>query len=381
MNVKRGILCILAATTTAGCDPASEGRVLPQVTERSGVEHAVHRDLPPLLDPSHAWALRAVRTVPTSAGGEPTIFDAAAVLPLPDGSILVHDPMADRPLVHLAPGGGGVLRRFGARGKGPGELGPRVLLSLASEGGEYRVYDPANQQVHSYDTDGDWIGSRRMELDGWALELQAAPGGGALLQTLQRSPDGWWNELHVLDGDAAPATEFMTLPTPAPGSEPGSIQKGRVLWASFPGGVVSMWSSLPRFEVHDSAGRLARVVDLPFEARDLTDRDIAIQIERVGALASRLEPGPAALTNMLYPVNDTVVGMFVSSLWGAEGDPELPAEAILWRLFSLRGEYLGWVEQPEDFRFLGPGRGTMWARILDANAEPVIVELELVRAK
>lgn len=381
MNSKLCIPCILAVTAVIGCEPASEGRVLPQVTERGGVEYAVHQYLPTLLDPAHAWALRAVRTIPTSSGGEPAIFDAVAVLPLPDGSILVHDPMADRPLVQIEPATGAVLRRFGVGGKGPGELGPRVLLTLAAGGDEYRVYDPANQQVHSFAGKGDWIGSRRLELDGWALELQAAPGGGALLQTLQRSPESWWNELHLLDEDAESASEFMTLPAPARGSAPGKIQKGRVLWASFPSGVVSMWSTTPQMEVHDVTGRLSRVVNLPLEVRNLTDQDIALQVKRVGALASRLEPGPAALTNMLYPVNDTIVGMVVSSLWRAEGDPELSAETILWRLFSLTGEYLGWVEQPADFRFLGSGHGTIWARILDARAEPLILELALVRAK
>jgi hypothetical protein len=171
----------------------------------------------------------------------------------------------------------------------------------------------------------------------------------------------------------------MRLPEPQPGAELGSIQKGRALWAVLPRAVVAMWSTVSSVEVHDSAGRLIRTIRLPLTRRVLTERDIAVQVKRYGSMARGLEPGPAALTNMLYAVNDSVFGMLMSGLWGAAEDPPLPDGSKFWRLFSVTGEYLGVVRQPDGFRYLGRGDGTLWARVLDENAEPVIVEFELAR--
>jgi hypothetical protein len=141
-----------------------------------------------------------------------------------------------------------------------------------------------------------------------------------------------------------------------------------------------MWSDRPSIEVYDQQGRLARRIELPLSRRTLTEADVARERARVGAMAASLRPGSAALTNVLYPVNDSVFGMFTSALWGAAEDPPIPEDVIYWRLFTLRGEYVGFLRQPDDFRFLGVGAGTMWARLLDARLEPRVVELRLERA-
>ena len=332
----RILLSLLALL--AGCAPSSDERVLPALSSTDGVELAVVPDLPSALDPARVWTLRARhRILTTTEGGDPIIWDARRVLPLRDGTILVHDPMAEPPLVQIDVSTGEGVRWFGRSGEGPGELGPGVVMTLADSGDRYEVYDASNQQVHTYSDTGEWLGSSSLELDGWAMDLQPGPRGGALLQSLQRSDEAWWNELKEIQSGHVRSGEFMRLPEPPPGAEPGPIQKGRALWAVLPDAVVAMWSTAPSIAVHDSAGELIRVIRLPLTRRVLTERDIAVQIARHGSIARTLEPGPAALTNMLYSVNDSVFGMFMSNLWGAEEDPPLPEGSIILAPLHVEG--------------------------------------------
>jgi hypothetical protein len=139
-----------------------------------------------------------------------------------------------------------------------------------------------------------------------------------------------------------------------------------------------MWAYLPSVRVHAADGSLIREIRLPFTRRVMTPAEIEAQIAQFGEIARGLRPGPMGLTNVLYAAGDTVFGMFLAGMWRAAEDPVLPP-GIWWRLFTLRGAYVGVVEQPEDFRYLGQGDGTFWARVLDENAYPVLQELELVR--
>lgn len=81
---------------------------------------------------------------------------------------------------------------------------------------------------------------------------------------------------------------------------------------------------------------------------------------------------------MLYQVGDSTFGMLTSRLWRAKQDPVIPAGELLWRLFTVRGAYVGVVRQPPDFRYLGRGVGTIWVRTLDGRGVPVLQELRLV---
>jgi hypothetical protein len=246
----------------------------------------------------------------------------------------------------------------------------------------FEVLDGENGQVHRYDLAGRWLASERVTMAGWPVAASIAPNArGFLLQILMGEAGAWWHELVGVSPGSQTVSSFARLPTPSRDAEPGYLQKGRPLWAVVGRSVVTMWSDRPSIEVHDQDGMVRRRIELPLTRRDLTERDVAHQVARVGALASSLRPGSAALTNMLYPLSDTVFGMFVSNLWRAEEDPVLPEEAIYWRLLTLHGEYLGFVRQPADFRFLGLGSGSIWARLLDERLEPRLVEFELVNTE
>ncbi|MCP5116843.1 MAG: hypothetical protein GY953_38955, partial [bacterium] len=223
------------------------------------------------------------------------------------------------------------------------------------------------------------VGSEALDLSSFAGKGLAVRGRGFLLESLRVNEDEWHRELDRVDVSTG-AIEFAArLPEPPPYGEPGRIQRGRVLWTALEGQIVAMWSDRARVEVYDGTGGVVREIRLPMTRRTLTERDIQQQVEHYGGIARTLEPGTAALTNELYTVNDTVFGMFTSELWKSAEDPPLPVGAIWWRLFSVRGEYLGVVQLPEDFRPLGRSESGLWARVLDDTGYPLIQELELVR--
>jgi hypothetical protein len=327
------------------------------------------------------WEFRPRRRISTLSPGssEPVIFNPSAALLLRNGLLLVLDPSATKPLLLMKPEDGTVVARFGATGEGPGELGD--ILTLAESDGRIEVLDSSNRQLHRFSLSGDYLGSSRLTVGAQPWGGAGAPDGHGYLAEVVHPDDGWRREL-VRIQTAGGTAQPLAVPLPTPGSKgtTSGIQSGRALWAVVGTHVVTMWSAQPSLEVYDENGTLVRQVQLPLTRRDLTERDIAQQVKRYGSYASTLRPGSIALTNVLYPAGDSIVGMFMTALWHAAEDPPFPAEARYWRLFTLRGEYVGVVRLPDDFWFLGTEGDGVWARVLDESMTPVIVELELARA-
>lgn len=375
--------CVAAACAVfvVGCRGTSTRRILPDLSVVDGVAQAQLSALPTPLDPTFTWTFRAVRSVRTVVKGasEPLVYDPAQVLQLRGGDLLVYDPDADRPLVIMNPASGSVVRRFGRKGRGPGEMNRNVLLAQGDDG-SLSVVDGSNRRIHRYTSDGEWLGDDPIDASQpLGPSLSPRPGGGGFLTSgLQMEETGWHRDLLLIDSTGSPVRRLAGLPAPAPASDlPGHIQKGRVLWTVVGNHVVAMWSGRPRVTIYDRDGTRVRVIQLPLTERQLTDREISLRIKQSGGVAGFLRPGPIALTNMLYAVNDSVFGMLLSNLWHAAEDPPLPDEATYWRLFTVRGEYIGTVEQPSDFWVLGRGHGTLWVRVLDDDAQPVIEEVRL----
>ena len=380
----RGVphVCVLVVCL-AGCGDAARTRILPEIAAEEGIEVATLKALPTPLDESWLWSLRSVRQVRTAhaADQEPLLYQPRAVLELRDGLLLVHDPMASRVFVILDLSADTAVNRFGRSGEGPGELSGDIALSESLDG-EIVVADRGNLQLHRYARSGEWLGSQRLEFQGWPLAggFQRGPGLGRFVALLLNQEDqSRWNELAEIDLGSTTSRAFLRFPDFPPEAGPGTIHRGRQLWTVLEDHVIAMWSGDPTVTVFDSSGRIERRIILPLSTSRLTTSDIEREVARVGSIARQLEPGPRPMTNMLYAVNDSVFGMFVSALWHAAEDPPLPSGKIYWRLFTVRGEYLGVAEQPEDFRLLGRGQNTLWANLLDEAGYPVVAELELVR--
>lgn len=386
VELGRWVGAAACALFAGGCGGPSGRRIPPKVSIRDGVAEAQVPTLPAPLDPSFMWTFRVVRSVATVAAGsgEPLVFDPTRVLTLRDGDLLIDDPEAARPLVMVNPTTGSVVRRFGRKGRGPGELGGRVLLVEARDG-SLDALDGSNRRIHRYTSEGMWLGDDPIEASDLVGKIRRRPGGGGYLTTgLRWSGGRWGRELLLIDSSGSGVRRLADLPAPGPRAGlPGQhIQNGRTLWTVVGSSIVAMWSNRPRVLVYDRDGKRVRVIRLPMTRRRLTDRDIALQVKRDGPMARRiLRPGPIALTNMLYPVNDSVFGMLLSNLWRAAEDPPLPVGRMYWRLFTVRGAYLGTVEQPSDLRVLGEGEGALWVRVLDEAARPVLEEVRLARAR
>lgn len=372
---------ILLGFAVGSCGQSKPTRVLPRVERRDGVEIATLAQIPGVLEDEYLWRFRILREIITEGvepDAAPLVFDPISVLSLRSGDLLLHDPHADQPLVIVDPRDGSLVTRFGRTGQGPGELLSRIEIAQATDG-TIVAMDADNRQLHEYSENGTYVASQRLEVDAYPLKVLAWPeGSGFLVELFRRFEDGITRELGSVGFVSGAVQPFLQLPEPARGSEPGTIQRGRALWTILDKDVVVMRSDQPFVRIYDHDGVLIREIRFPWSNRVITEADISEQVAHYGDIARSLRPGPAALTNELYAINDSVFGMFLSSLWRAEEDPPLPAGRKLWRMFTLRGEYAGVVWLPEDFRFLGYGAGTIWARVLNESGIPVIQELELL---
>lgn len=372
---------VVSVSLIGACSQNSEDRFLPTVEVIDGIEVATLAGIPALLAPNQRWRFREVRRVYTvsDADSEPLVFDPAGVLSLSDGRLLVYDPTADRPLVILEPNTGNFLRRFGRKGQGPGELGGLLHLAQADDG-TVAILDGSNRRLHRYEKGGEQISSDQVDLRGFPRKAIFSPSsGGFLVETLHRMNGAFASQLELVDVESGRFKTYARLPDPPPDAEAGKIQQGRVVWTASTLGAVAMWSSAPVVSVYSLDGTLVRKVHLPLTKSHLTARDVQEQIREHGGVAASLRPGPTALTNELWAVNDSTFAMLVTSVWRAREDPAIPAGDRLWRLLTIRGEYLGWLRLPEEFRFLGLGNGTIWFRVLDSGANPVMVEAMLTR--
>lgn len=383
-RITTGVVWLLGLSA-ASCGPPERKDVLPSIEIRDGVEIATLSHIPGPLDPDYFWkweVLREIETVGADPTADPLVFNPMGAVPLRNGNLLVYDPHADRPLVILDLESGSALVRFGRNGQGPGELSERITLSEAADG-NIVVLDILNRQIHSYSAAGTSLGSRRLEADGFPLRTAAWQEAQAFqLELFRQTGQAVTYELESVDFDSGPVLPFIELPEPPPGWRLGYPQPGSALWTGLKHGLVVMRSDQPLVRVYDKDAALIREIRLPLSHRTITQADVRDQIAQHGDIArALLKTGPISLTNVLTTVNDTVFGMLLSDLRRAREDPRLPPGRMLWRMFTIRGAYVGVMWRPDDFSILWSGGGAVWARALDESGNPVIQEVRLVRAE
>lgn len=378
MNARVGGVIGALLCGTAAC--GAPDRLVPSVETNEGVSLATLASIPPADAPDHLWHLDPIRTVQISGpeGGDPALYLPTIVLSLSTGELFVHDDVQEGRLVLLDPETGAVLTRFGRTGNGPGELGAFLELS-EGESGVLEVLDPRNRQLHTFSRSGEWLSSESIDLGGGRKARRHPHDPGFLLEAFRETEGAWYTVLIHWQPGASTPEPLLTLPEPDDGVAPGRIQGGRVLWTLAGENIVTMWSARPTMLVFGLDGKLRRRIDLPWTRREITDRDIQEQAEHYGFHASGLRPGPAALTNEMYTVNDTIVGLYQSVLWRPAEDPAIPFGAPIWRLFTVSGEYVGVLSLPRDFLPLGRTGNSLWISTSDDDARPVLQEVELAR--
>jgi len=357
-------------------DPKSERTSFVRSTELiNGTEVVSLRALPSPLDPGFAWDLVPRRTFTLGPEDAPAVYDPRALLDL--GSVIVvSDPYSDSPLKLLDPATGELRVEFGRKGQGPGELGDRLVF-MRNGPDSFAVLDTNNRQVHRFTATGVQQESLPYQPPFTVASGYPMLGVGGLMVSY---PDGV-GSLAAFDSLGGYVATLAPLPEMPSTIEPGVITRGRPLVAALPGSAVTMFSGDPLVRVYELDGD-EREIRLPLSSRRLTNEDIDLAREEVGDyLASSLRPGPIALTNDIQPLGDTVFGLFLNDMWRAAGDPRLPAREVYWRLFTVAGEYLGTLRQPDGFRILGVGDGVVWARTLNDIGQPTISEFELHRVE
>ncbi len=378
MNHIRTVLtgCLMASTGLVACEGRTPGQSLDPTVHvaAGGVEIAEVPPLPDLRDPEYRWTWERRTTIATGDESDPAFYELSGVVQLSPTRLVAFDSFADQPLLEMDIPSGTVVRRMGHRGQGPGELGSGLIVVPLSDSA-FRVFDISNRQRHEF------VAGIQKPSQAWRPGFEPTggaylPGSGIIARTYLEKGDQWNSGYMLLDLNGDVVGPFAELPKRPADAEVGSLHRGRALDARLRSQIVTMWSSTPELEIHGDGGRLIRRIRLPLSNRRVS----ASEFEESAASGMPMaEPGSFALTNMLRTVNDTVFGIYTSDLWRAAEDPGLPSDLVLWRLFSSRGRYLGTVEQPDDYRLLGLGEGTIWARLLNEETFlPELVELKLV---
>jgi hypothetical protein len=373
---------LLVAGAIVGCGNGSGGDSDPVITMEAGLEVATPAGVPSPSDSRYEWEFSVLREVPAGVvgpGADPLVFNPVRALPLRDGTLLLHDPQADAPLIVVDPTEGTALHRFGRNGQGPGELSRVVDLSQDSDG-TLRIWARTNRQVLMYGPEGDYLGSERLDFSELPFKSLPHPSGRAhFVEVATGEPGAWVRRVAQAELNPPGLLAAVDLAEPGPGARGTGIQYGRALWTVLGEHVLTMRSERPVVTVYGLDGDLVREIRLPLTPRTLTESDIQEQITFYGPIANGLEPGPAALTNELYAANDSVFGLFLSGLWRAAEDPPIPAGEIWWRMFSVHGRYIGVVRVPEDLTWLWQGGDRYWAFRVTADGRPVLQELTLRR--
>lgn len=361
---------------TASHDEPIVRTVTPVVVRDGDTEIATLGQLPHLLDEDYRWSIELRHEFHGTDPVEPLVLDPRASTVLGDSLLILHDPASDTALsaITLA---SSELFRFGRSGRGPGELGPVIALG-AIPGGGFAAFDVVNRRVERFDATLQQLGGVPVELPTMSGKALPSPGRRSFFveSLLVTGQTDWTREAVEVDAISGAVGVRVPLPVPGPGVRIGTLQEGRTLWTIVGETLVSMSSDKPQVLVHDLMGRHVRTIVLPLGRREVTSAELNRLRDAHGGIANRIDTGPIALTNELYPVNDSVFAIYVSDLWRSAQDPELPPRETWWRLFTTRGAFLGAVNVPEGFRPLSAGGG-MWARLVDHVGFPVVAEVVL----
>ncbi len=114
-----------------------------------------------LCGPAHGqqWSAQRVASIGEDAGVSFGRISSMAVAP--DGRLFVLDGMESH--VHVFSAAGKLIRTFGRRGAGPGELSNLATEVLLSRG-QLVVVDPMNQRVNIFGDDGSFVRSRPLNM-------------------------------------------------------------------------------------------------------------------------------------------------------------------------------------------------------------------------
>lgn len=365
-------LSVFAVVLGSGCRVLSDGaRRDSATTVRDSAGVAVVENEFGEDPAASGWRLRPLLVLGDSLDGAP-FGEIRSMDVAPDGTILVLD-RADGRVTVWSPEGE-LLRSFGGRGSGPGEVVTPGYVRALGDGGAVvgEVFPP---RLHRYDSSGRHLGTRRVRppADGPALLATMARwrvrrSGEALVQLSYASPSHLDGTPVVL-GRLAEGDGIDTLLTWTERTTPARLPRifeADWSWDLGPDGGVVVAPGVPyELRLRDRTGALRRKIRLSAPAVRVTralerrarhrfferfaDEDVAEPVLR--ELGDRLEVAPT-LPHVQGVHRSQEGGRIWVEAPTAERTGELE-EVGAWDVFDLEGRYLGRVAPPAGFRLEG----------------------------
>ena len=323
------------------------------------------------------------------------------------GEIFVSDRQAGE--VRVFSREGTLIRTIGEPGSGPGQFGTGPLEIMVSAGDTLLVPDTGNRRISRFLPDGTYLGSTRIEVEvgqplrfGWNAESRAMAVQLRRVGTASRPVTAEADAIRRVTSSGAFADTLLSVPAGGLFAAGGAIRyfTAEPVWdVSDSGTVVFAVNDRYRIAYHDREGKPRRVVTLPFERREIGDRDIrtllayldGIWLER-GQPRSRL-PELRSRVGFAehFPAFYAFQTGFRGSLWvqpirypGDLTDEEVEHYNFFeefgtpeWNVFDEQGRYLGDVVMPPRFQprlFVGDEIYGVWRDDLDVQ---YIVRLRL----
>lgn len=378
-------LSVFAVVLGSGCRdvPQRAGRAAPQlVRDSAGV--AIVENGAPGKGEAGLWRLSSTTVLGDPLDGAP-FGEIRAVDVAPDGSILVLDRADGR--VTVWDGNGRLVRSFGGRGSGPGEVVTPGYVRALSDGtavvGE--VFPP---RLHWYDEDGEHLRTARVRpqpnapaLLATMAEWRVRRDGEALVRLSYASPshvEGTPVVLARLLDDGAIDTVLRWTERTTPARLP-RIFEADWSWDVAPGsGVVVSPGSRYELRRHDGEGGLSGRFTMETSRVTVTDELERRAVDRFYERFAGEDVSEALLRDLrdrleVAPVLPAVQGIRVSEsdgrVWVEVPTPERTGELEEpggWDVFDPDGRYLGRVVPPDGFRLEGVRGDTLYGVERDA---------------
>lgn len=358
---------LLVGLVLSGCSPADgPGTDTVVVSDSSGIPVYRLETLPAWDDKQWQWGLELERAVYT--GGDepatrPLLFQPQGYTRLEDGALVVLDGWEQR-LAVVSPNAPVVLARFAPSGQGPGEILSANSVLWPASSSSFWVLDPGNRRISRFNVWGELLEERAVDLPG--------SGGISLQDPIRHLPHFWkifrdeadprvlQDSVGRLDQARGVVSYIAALP-PRVSSRRMSTSE-RVLFAPKAwfaplgiGGIVMARNDRARFHHYSDDGDLRGIIEVSAEVEPIPLADEQGILEEFlgvagGGTPSRPEVAEHyPLWDIMWPLGDSLFAVQQNHRSAIAGELAIPESSVVWRLFTVHGEYRGAITFPDGF--------------------------------
>lgn len=359
----------------AGCEQRDPGPVV-EITDSAGVSVYSLGSLPPWDAPEHRWRLtleRSIRTASRSLADEPVLYQPQAYARLDDGTMVVLDG-GDLRLAVIHPVRDSVLTRFAPNGQGPGELWSSNATIWGAGDDSFWVLDPGNQRLSRFRLTGELEEERAVTIPGTAGVVFQNPVDHLpwFWKIFYEGPEGRIMTDSIGRLSLSTATVDFIAPLPPRVESRRRGGSARLLdplsWFApiGSGGVIAGRSDRGLFRRYSEVGDLVGLIRIPMTPAPIPEnRKLEVLDEFYGATrrAGPMERERVAdfftLFELMWGVEDSLFVIQQGHLSTPAGEPTIPEDQKVWRVFSPGGAYAGAIVLPPGVAqpyWIEPGR-------------------------